>query len=322
MRTEGTPFSRIPSWRVWAVSAVFTALRLADPAAPDARAGMVLQEETILSGVTPPAGAQTPGQNKRLSVVYLEGKHARTETEKQVVILDFSTGKVFHLNTEAKTYSELTLEQIREAQKQAAQWMAHLKEQMKKDIEKAPPEKRAEMEKKMAALPPELAQPDKPVKISVRETGRKEQINGFPCQEVEILEDGQKAASYWLTKAVPGKEFETYQTEMAKWMEGVPAMGGERMREWPYVRDKGFPIRIERTKPVLGKILFTWEVKQVREESLSESLFRPPEDYTRTEAPPLPGQPRLPQQGTGPARPPTAPAQNEPGRPASGASPP
>lgn len=320
MHREATPFSAIHSWCVWAISAALAALLLAPPAPPEAWAGMVLEEETILSGATPPGGPQTPGQNKRLSVVYLEGKRARTETERQVVILDFSTGKVFHLNTEAKTYTELTLQQVREAQKQAAQWMAHLKDQMKKEIEKAPPEKRAEMEKKMAALPPELAQPDKPVKISARETGRKEQINGFPCQEVEILEDGQKAASYWLTKEVSEKEFETYQAEMAKWMEGVPAMGGDRMREWPYVRDKGFPIRIERTKPVLGKILFAWEVKQVREESLSDSLFKPPEDYTKTEAPPLPGQPRLPQQDAGSAQPSPAPAQNESSRPASGAS--
>jgi|GEM_PF-1633133 len=300
--------------------ALFTMVLLAAPSAPRAWAGMVLQEETTLLGVTPPAGAQAPAQNTRLSVVYLEGKRVRTETEKQVVILDFTTGKVFHLNPEAKTYTELTLGQIREAQKQAAQWMVHLRDQMKKELEKAPPEKRAEMEKKIASLPPELSPPDKPVKISARETGRKDQINGFPCREVEILENGQKTASYWLTDTVRAKEFETYQTEMMKWMEGVPPMGGERFLEWPYVRDKGFPIRIERTKPVLGKLLFTWDVKQVREESLSDSLFKPPEDYTKAEAPPLPSQPQHPPQGTGSPPPALTPGQKDTGPPASGTS--
>lgn len=301
--------------------ALFAVALLAAPAAPGAWAGMVLQEETTLSGVTPPAGTRTPTLNTRLSVVYLDGKRIRTETEKQVVILDFTTGKVFHLNPEAKTYTELTLEQIREAQNQAAQWMVHLRDQMKKELEKAPPEKRAEMEKKMAALPPELSPPDKPVEISARETGRKERINGFPCREVEILENGQKRATYWLTDTVRGKEFETYQTEMTKWMEGVPPMGDERFLEWPYVRDKGFPIRIERTKPVLGKLLFTWDVKQVREESLSDSLFTPPEDYKKTDPPPLPGQARQPSQGAGSSPlAPAAPAPKDAGPPASGTS--
>lgn len=308
MRRKAPRFG-IRSWVAMETLAVLLALPLATP---DTWAGMVLDEETTLSGVTPPPGTLGPDRNTRLSVVYLEGKRARTETENQVVILDFATGRVYHLNPAGKTYTELTLEQIREAQKQAAQWMAHFKDQLKKEIEKAPLEKRADMEKRMAALPPELVQPEKPAKISARETGRKAQINGFPCQEVEILEDGQKAASYWLTKAVSAKEFETYQAEMTKWMEGVPAMGGERLREWPHVRDKGFPIRIERTKPVLGKILFTWEVKEVREESLSESLFKPPPEYTKTEAPPLPGPPPFPPRGT--IQPPLAPAQQDSGQ--------
>ncbi|MEW6440219.1 MAG: DUF4412 domain-containing protein [bacterium] len=258
------------------------------PAPQETLAGMIIHEQTVFSGMPTPAGPQAAPPRTHSSVLYLQGKKLRSETEK-VFIVDFEAGKLLALTPEEKTYSEIGLDQLREAQKQAMQWIGSLREQMKKNLETMPPEKRAEMQKKIDMFPQDLGEQKKPSKITVRATGKEEKINGFPCKEYEILEDDQKTAVYWLTQAVSSKPFDVYQTEMGKWMGETAPLAGQRLQEWQHVRDKGFPIRIERIKPVLGKLLMSWEVKKVEEESLSESLFVPPKEYKRTEAPAMPG---------------------------------
>ena len=101
-----------------------------------------------------------------------------------------------------------------------------------------------------------------------------------------------------------------YQKELSEWLEGMGPLGANRLREWEYIRDKGFPIKVTRVKPVAGKVSFDREILKVEEKSLAESLFVPPKDYKRTEAPALPNfgakpgtMPHLVVEGGGPAAP-------------------
>lgn len=292
--------------------AVALSLCLSVVVAQNGFAGMVIHEETAMTGMPTPPDAPAGTKNIRSTVLYLEGKKIRTETDKLVFILDFEAGKIVTLNPVAKSYTEVGLEQLREAQKQAVQWMANLREQMKKNLATLPPEKQAEMQKKIDALPQDLVQPEKPAKVSIKATGKGEKINGFPAREYELYEDGEKTALYWLTTEVSNKPFDLYQTELSKWMEGMASLGGDRLREWPHVRDQGFPVRIERIKPLMGKVLYTWDVKQVEEESIADSLFQVPEGYKRSETPALPGgpPPALPP-GPGAGKPEAGPSKPE-----------
>jgi hypothetical protein len=65
-------------------------------------------------------------------------------------------------------------------------------------------------------------------------------------------------------------------------------LGANRLREWEHIRDKGFPIKVTRVKPIAGKVSFNREILKVEEKSLDASLFQPPKDYKRTEAPAIP----------------------------------
>ena len=69
---------------------------------------------------------------------------------------------------------------------------------------------------------------------------------------------------------------------------GMGPLGVNRLREWEHIQGKGFPIKVTRLKPVAGKVVFNREIVKVEEKSLSESLFEPPKDYTRAEAPAFP----------------------------------
>jgi hypothetical protein len=255
---------------------------------------MVLSERTQVVGAPQMPGSTAGGTQTRESTTYLQGKKTRTETEGRIWVLDFDKGMLITINRSAKTYSEMSLKDLREAQKRAIEWMNTLRAQMEEKMKTMPPESREAMQKKLDSLPQAMFGEETPAKISVKPTGEKKTVNGFACEAYEVFEDGDLTTRYWLTPSVSTKDFDEYQKELSKWLEGMGPLGANRLREWEHIRDKGFPIKVTRVKPIAGKMSFNREILKVEEKSLSQSLFQPPKDYKRTEAPALPkfgGQP-------------------------------
>lgn len=251
-------------------------------------ADMVLSERTHVVGVPSAQGQMEASQKTRESTTYLQGKRIRTETEGRVWVLDFEKGMLITINPAAKTYTEMSLKDLKEAQKQAMEWMGGLRAQMEEKMKTMTPEAREAMQKKLDALPAGTFGEKKPAKISVKATGKKETINGFDCKEYEVYEDGNLTTQYWLASSVSTKAFDAYQKELSQWLEGMGPLGASRLREWEYIRDHGFPIKVTRVKPSVGEVSFDREILGVEEKSLDESIFQPPKDYNRTEAPTLP----------------------------------
>ena len=251
-------------------------------------ADMVLSERTHLVGAPPVQGQMAAAQKSRESTTYLQGKRIRTETEGRIWVLDFEKGMLITINPTDKTYTEMSLKDLKEAQKQAMEWMSDLRAQMEEKMKTMPPESKAAMQKKLDALPAGMFGEEKPAKITVKATGKKETINGFACKEYEVYEDGDLTTQYWLAPSVSTKAFDAYQKELSQWLEGMGPLGANRLREWEHIRDHGFPIKVTRVKPSAGKVSFDREILGVEEKSLDESLFQPPKDYKRTEAPALP----------------------------------
>jgi hypothetical protein len=279
----------LPEARIWAFCWIFaligTLLILRPPAA---FADMVLSERTEMVGGFPMQGQNASGQQTRESTTYLQGKRIRTETEEHVWVLDFEKGKLITLNPKAKTYTEMSLEDLKEAQKQAMEWMKNLRSQMEAKMKTMPPESREAMKKKLDSLPEGMFGEEAPTKITVKATGKQETINGYACREYEVYEDGELTTRYWLAPSVSTQVFDEYQKELSEWLEGMGPLGANRLREWEYIRDKGFPIKVKRVKPIAGKVSFNREILRVEEKSLTADLFRPPKDYKRTEAPAIP----------------------------------
>ena len=251
-------------------------------------AGMVLQEKTELVGGPPTKGQGPEGSRTRESITYLQGKKIRTETEGRIWVLDFEKGLLLTISTAAKTYTEMSLVDLKEAQKQAIKWMDTLRAQMEERMKAMPPEQKAAMQKKLDSLPQGMSGDEKPVKITVKATGEQKKINGYPCKAYDVYEDGEVTTQYWLATSISTEVFDAYQRELSKWLEGMGPLGVNRLQEWEHIQGKGFPIKVTRLKPIAGKAVFNREIIKVEEKSLSESLFQPPKDYTRTEAPAFP----------------------------------
>jgi hypothetical protein len=251
-------------------------------------AGMVLQEKTELVGAPQAQGLGPEGSQTRESTTYLQGKKIRTETEGRIWVLDFEKGLLVTINTAAKTYTEISLNDLREAQKQAMQWMETLRAQMEEKMKSMPPEQKAAMQKKLDYMPQGMLRDEKPAKITVKATGEKKKINGYSCEAYDVYEDGDPTTRYWLASSISTEDFDLYQKELSKWLEGIGPIGVNRLQEWDHIQGKGFPIKVMRLKPITGKVAFNREILKIEEKSLSESLFQPPKDYKRTEAPVFP----------------------------------
>jgi hypothetical protein len=271
---------------IGSVLAVLAILLIGQPAVGSA--GMVLQEKTELVGGPAKQGRGPEGSQTRESTTYLQGKRIRTETEGRVWVLDFEKGLLVTINTTAKTYTEMSLDDLKEAQEQAIKWMDTLRAQMEERMKAMPPEQKAAMQKKLDSLPQGMSGDAKPVKITVKATGEEKKINGYPCKAYDVYEDGELTTQYWLAPSIATEVFDAYQRQLSKWLEGMGPLGVNRLQEWEHIQGKGFPIKVTRLKPIAGKVVFNREILKVEEKSLSESLFQPPKDYTRTEAPAFP----------------------------------
>jgi hypothetical protein len=182
----------------------------------------------------------------------------------------------------------MTLQDLKAAQKQAMEWMGKLRAQMEERMKTMPPDQQEAMRKKLDSFPKGMLEEEKPAKVTVKATAEKKKINGFACQAYDVFEDGERTTRFWLAPSVSTEAFDTYQDELNKWLEGMGPLGANRLREWEHIRGKGFPVKVERIKPVAGKVAFNREILKVEEKSLSDTLFQPPKDYKRTEAPALP----------------------------------
>ncbi len=287
MKPERDPF--LPGSGLFAFSLVLAVVLALQPLYPSVGfAGMVLTEKTQVVGGPPMKGQSAAGQPSRESTTYLQGKKIRTETAGRIWVLDFEKGLLITINPKTKTYTEMSLKDLKQAQKQAMEWMRGLRKQMEEQMKTMPPEQRKAMQQKLDSLPADLFGEQKSAKLTVKPTGKKEDVNGFSCEVYDVYEDGTLTTRYWLAPSVSTQAFDTYQKELSEWLGGMGPLGANRLREWEFIRDKGFPIKVARVKPIAGKISFNREVLQVEEKSLSEDLFRPPKGYKRTQAPTIP----------------------------------
>ena len=251
--------------------------------------GMVIKEKNIMNG-DPSSTAKLNEKTKtREAVTYIQGKKVRIETEKKIIVIDFEKGRFLTLDPSKKTYTDLTLEHVKAAQERTLKWLANLRKDMEKKLMALPPDKQDALRKKMEAMPSlDLGDVNKEIAFEVKPTGKREEINGFACEAYEIYENGKKSTIYWVTKSVPVGPFDTYQQEKRKWLEGSNPAMLYRLDEWEHIRDKGFPVKVIRIKPVMGKVTFTQEVVEVEDKNLPESLFQPPADFKADKRPSLP----------------------------------
>jgi hypothetical protein len=187
-----------------------------------------------------------------------------------IMILRMDQEKIYNVNTEAKTYSEMTFADMEAYAKRAGDKMAQFREKIKN----MPPDQQKKMEG-LAAMMGGGAE----TKVTITASGEKKTVSGFACSKYVMSRGGKDLATMWVTKDVAGfdnlrKDWMEFGKRMAT-LTNISGLGEA------YEKIEGFPM--ETDMDMMGK--FTTIVTKVEKRSTPAGEFTVPAGYTKTESP-------------------------------------
>jgi len=224
-------------------------------------------------------GGPVPGGKPRTAKNYAAPKKFKIDQGDNIVIVRLDQEKMYMVDPKAKTYSEMTFEDL----EGAAKAMKAQLEMMKKQLENMPPEQRAAMEKQLG---PAL-RAGKDTKVEVEKASEKRDIAGKPTMKHVVKEDGKETAVLWVTDDV--KEYKTLKADFSVLMKRMSTLNpGMKGLASAAEKIEGFPLETDMKE--MGKETVT----KVEPRSIPDSDFEVPADFTKTASPleALTGPPR------------------------------
>lgn len=235
----------------------------------------------------------THGDDKNeQSTIYVEGNKMRIESNRgkeSLMIYDGDQQKMYLLQPEKKTYSEITPQTIRSATDRARKQLDEAKTKMT-------PEQRKQYEEMMNKLPADqrerMAQAigqqpakEKPSDLKWERTGTKDTVAGYPCEGFREIKDGKPEAEGcfipWsagaITKAdlAPFKKMEQFLAESGTTPPDKRLSTFARLENGP-----GFP-GVWKSADSDAKAKQT--VTSIKRGGISSDKFQIPAGYTKTD---------------------------------------
>jgi hypothetical protein len=160
-----------------------------------------------------------------------------------------------------------------------------LREQMKEQIAKLPPEERAQMEQHLGGEGGAFT-------IEAVDTGKSDKVEGRACKVWDIKRNGELDDQYCVVsfEQLPGKEnlqavFASFAKVFEEMAKSVPMLSGVMTNEFGALsKVNGYPVRIRQYER--GKLDTIEQVVKVwREEAIPAAMFEIPAGYTRKTMP-------------------------------------
>ena len=181
-------------------------------------------------------GGPVPGGKPRTAKNYAAPKKFKIDQGDNIVIVRLDQEKMYMVDPKAKTYSEMTFEDL----EGAAKAMKAQLEMMKKQLENMPPEQRAAMEKQLG---PAL-RAGKDTKVEVEKASEKRDIAGKPTMKHVVKEDGKETAVLWVTDDV--KEYKTLKADFSVLMKRMSTLNpGMKGLASAAEKIEGFPLETD-----------------------------------------------------------------------------
>ena len=208
------------------------------------------------------------------SKTFMMPKMFRQEGTNEVTIMRLDREKVYHLDPEKKTYSEMTFAELEEAAKKASAEMNSHMAEMQAKMKDMPEAQRQMMEKMMGG---KIAGMMSEGKIEVSGPGEKKTISGYSCAKFAATKDGKDYVTIWATKDIKGfdvlrKDWEQFSSKM---MSMVP--NGKGLAD-AFKKVEGVAIQTD----MAG---ITTLVTKVEQQSTPASQFEVPAGYTKVDSP-------------------------------------
>jgi hypothetical protein len=189
------------------------------------------------------------------------------------VIVRLDKKMIYQIDSNEKTYSEMTFDQWEAELKKMNAKMDAQMDEMKKKMDTMPEEQRKMMEQMMGDKMG--AGKSKDAKIDVTKTSENKKIGGYGCTKYSVARDGKETLALWATKDLKG--YDTMRKDMEEFTSRMMATDFQGMKSYAEAIKKvdGFPMEAD----MQGGIKM--EVSKVERKSLAASEFEVPAGYTK-----------------------------------------
>ena len=195
----------------------------------------------------------------------------KQSTDDNATIFRLDKGLIIRVNKEKKEYSEMTFDELQAQVKEATGMLDSKMAEMKKNLDKMPPEQRKMVEQMMGD---KLKGSSADRKVTVSKTSETSTISGYPCTKYIVKANDKDFATFWTTTGV--KEFASMKDDFKDFSQRLASMvpsGGGTIAE-AMKQIEGFPIQTS----ISG---LTSTVTKIEKGKISPSEFEPPTGYTK-----------------------------------------
>ena len=180
---------------------------------------------------------------------------------------------IYQIDSNEKTYSEMTFDQWEAEMKKMGQKMDAQMDELQKKMQDMPEEQRKMMEQMMGSQM--AGKKNKDAKIDVTKTGESKQIAGMGCTRYSVTKDGKEAIALWATKDLKG--YDAMRKDMEEFSARMMTSDFQGMKGLAEAIKKvdGFPMETDMQGGV--KI----EVTKVQRQEIAANEFEVPAGYTK-----------------------------------------
>ncbi|MFQ5769323.1 MAG: DUF4412 domain-containing protein [bacterium] len=226
--------------------------------------------EQVVTTQSSSGGGESEEQKE---IIYLRSNMMRIDEpdENQTTIIRLDKEFLWHIDHNAKTYTQVSFKQMR-------QGMQDVQRIMQEAMKNMTPEQRQMMENmgmKMPGMSP-------PKHYQLKKTGKKEKINGYRCEQYLLVKgDQNETEEWWVTKDLGS--FQNFGKMLAKMFAGMS--GGMTAAVEAMAKLEGIPIKtIEKE----GDEVRISKVTKITKASVNKTQFEVPEGYKMEEMPQMP----------------------------------
>lgn len=219
------------------------------------------------------------------NIFYISGQKMRVDISgaegRMTGIMRLDERKIYNIMWENKQYTELSLDTMKQMQKQAAEALKNMPS-MQEALEKMPPEVRAQMQAQLGGSKGQRGE------IKVSKTGRRTAVNGFDCEEYRA-QAATLAAQLFVTQKYPQvrQSFDVLMEEFG----GFQELAGEAgMQDVVKKIPNGLPVLVKELELEPYGMQPSYQVTEivsVTETQLPADVFQVPADFSRVALPAL-----------------------------------
>jgi len=253
--------------------------------------------DVVVTGTEQP-GSRGPASEPSPRTVFISPRGIRMDEGKQSHVVDASNKTLLELDHARKTVRRMTFKQLGEKLKGARQEADNAVADARNRMAELPPGVRVKVEEAIRAQRSAM-EARKPGAYKREPTGTRRTVNGFACEDVKELLNGEWVGSACVHKGVKLPEADRKMLQKLSSDMQAEGLSGGGTDELTRAFLDGIPVEMSVRHPVTHELSVEESVQKIELKPVDTALFDAPKDYRELpwdaperRGPPLPARPR------------------------------